>query len=196
MKYGKLKVADGVEGKVRDLHKCICDCGSIVYVKLNSLRSGNTKSCGCIKKEDMSVRFSKHNKKGTAEYNAWINMRSRCNNPNNPNYVDYGGRGIAVCDEWCDFLVFLNDMGKKPTKDHTVDRLDNDKGYSKGNCEWKTRKDQSRNRRITIKYTIEGNEKPLAEWCEIYDVDYMFTYRRIRDGWDVKSALTTKKKGE
>lgn len=195
MKYGRLTIV-GDEGKVRDLHECVCECGNIVSVRLYSLRSGNTTSCGCAHKEQLSKRMRKHYGKGTTEYNSWSLMRDRCNNPKNKSFDYYGGAGVSVCGEWDDFTIFLKDMGKKPSRLHSIDRIDNSKGYFPENCKWSTKKEQSRNRKITVKYIIDGTERPLAEWCEIYGADYMFTYRRIRDGWDVKSALTTNKKGE
>lgn len=196
MKYGKLKIVDGIEGKVRQLHKCICDCGNAVNVKLGSLRSGNTKSCGCVRKEQLSKRMRKHSGKGTTEYNSWTLMRDRCNNPNNKSYRYYGGVGISICSEWDDFTVFLSDMGLKPDCLHSIDRVNNLKGYYPGNCKWSTMKEQVRNRKTTVRHTIGGEEKPLAEWCEIYGIDYQTAYKRIYDGMEVEKALTTKKKGK
>lgn len=196
MKYGKLKIINGIEGKTKDLHECICDCGAIVQVLLNSLRSGNTESCGCIHKENLSKRRRKHLGKGTTEYNSWSLMRDRCNNPNNKSYSYYGARGIRVCVEWDDFTVFLYDMGFKPDRSYSIDRIDNNKDYTSKNCKWSTMKEQVRNRNITVKYNIEGVEKPLAEWCEIYGMKYITVYKRIYDGMSIKKALTTKKRRE
>jgi DNA-binding XRE family transcriptional regulator len=93
----------------------------------------------------------------TPEYRAWNHMRGRCYDPNDPDYLRYGGRGIAICTRWEDYVLFLHDMGRRPSKLHTLDRIDVDKGYDKANCRWATRKEQSRNRAhcIGIEAAIE-----------------------------------------
>ena len=83
------------------------------------------------------------------EYRSWQAMRSRCHNPMDKEYSRYGGAGIDVCSRWDDFIIFLHDMGRKPSGAHTLDRIDSTKGYSKANCRWATREEQSRNRRTT-----------------------------------------------
>lgn len=81
------------------------------------------------------------------EYNVWAKMRARCENPNSPDFKNYGGRGITVCERWAEFPAFLEDMGSRPTKDHTIERVDNDAGYNAENCVWATRDVQGKNRR-------------------------------------------------
>lgn len=87
-------------------------------------------------------------KRDNPEYNSWAGMRQRCNNPSNKDYGRYGGRGITVCERWNDFVLFLKDMGERPTTKHTIDRVDNDKGYSPKNCRWSTKKEQTHNSRV------------------------------------------------
>jgi len=191
MRFGYLTLMS-MEGVTSEKHKCLCDCGNITYVPLSALKSGNTRSCGCLQKETASKLFFKHGLKGTTEYTSWILMRDRCNNPNNKTYSYYGGRGITVCERWDDFLLFLEDVGKKPSKSHTIDRIDSNDNYHPHNCKWSTKKEQVRNRSNTKKLIMNGVTKPLAEWAEIYGIPYHNLNRRIWEGWSVERALTTK----
>lgn len=124
-------------------YKCLCDCGNFITVRGSSLRTGNTKSCGCFKAE---IR-TKHNMSKTSEYESWRGMIQRCNNINSAQYNYYGGRGIKVCSRWLDFQNFFDDMGLKP-KNLTLDRIKNNLGYYKENCRWATRSEQTKNQRI------------------------------------------------
>ena len=125
---------------------CKCDCGTIKEVTRSSLRNGRSK--GCAK---CSPRNNRHGLSRSPTYKVWDGMIQRCTNLNTSHYIHYGGRGITVCSEWKDnFTHFLNDMGEKP-KNLTLDRIDNEKGYSKDNCRWTTMKVQNRNRRNCIK---------------------------------------------
>ena len=134
----------------------------------------------------------KHGETGTPLYNMWHHMKQRCYNIKNHNYKDYGGRGIAVCDEWRNsYLVFkawaVNNGYKEGL---TIDRIDNNKGYSPNNCRWATRKQQARNRRSTRLTTYKGVTKPLAEWCEILSLNYWTVVSRLdRLGWSIEDAL-------
>lgn len=124
---------------------CICDCGfkaSISQVNLTNKISTKCKSCA------MKGKVSKHGKSRTSEYTTWSSMKERCYNKNNKNYIHYGGRGINVCDSWKkSFENFVKDMGKKPGKEYSLDRIDNNGDYNKENCRWATKKTQIKNRR-------------------------------------------------
>ena len=124
-------------------------------------------------------------------------MVSRCYNKNVDTYPRYGGRGITICQEWLGehgFENFFEWSTKNGCAENlTIDRIDNNKGYYPDNCRWATDTEQVRNRRNTLLVEVDGVSKPLAEWCEIYKIDYKLAYGRIfRRKWDVKKALTTK----
>jgi hypothetical protein len=128
---------------------CICDCGEHRTVRSNGLKSGNTKSCGCYSREQASkANFIHGDANKTDEYVIWVAMNGRCYNENNTAYKSYGARGITVCDRWKDsYENFISDMGRRPTPKHSIDRIENDKGYSPDNCRWATQKEQCRNQR-------------------------------------------------
>lgn len=131
------------------------------------------------------------------EYGAWYSMLDRCYNSSCQAWSNYGGRGISVCDRWLGkdgFENFFQDMGEAPSPNHSLDRIDNSLGYFPQNCRWATDKQQARNRRTNRVFTIEGQTKPLVEWCEIYTIPYRLVKDRLRDGWDIIRSLTTPKR--
>lgn len=182
-RYGLLTVIGLGEIKYRRYFwTCMCDCGSIVVVDGNHLRMGHTKSCGCHK----SIR---HGSAYTEEYAVWMDMRNRCSQKSNRQYKDYGGRGISICERWERFENFISDMGKRPNG-YTLDRIDNNAGYSPENCRWATRKQQQRNRRNNRIITHNGVSHCLVEWSEITGIPYQTLITRLDRGWDVDRALT------
>jgi len=126
---------------------CVCDCGTKRVVNSTALKLGKTKSCGCLKLEKMKTHQEGTRGSISKEYRSWVHLKERCNNPNHHAYHRYGGRGISVCKEWRDsYETFLLDMGRAPSKSHSVDRKNNDGNYEPSNCRWATKKEQSNNR--------------------------------------------------
>lgn len=132
--------------KIKYTWICRCDCGNTKIISQGNLRAGTTRSCGrqCKKKEILRIRYF-------TEYQCWQNLKGRCLNKNVKNYPSYGGRGIKVCERWMNsFKNFLDDMGSKPSKSHSIDRVNNDGNYEPNNCRWATSKEQAGNKRNMI----------------------------------------------
>lgn len=172
--------------------KCLCDCGNIKIITIGNLKNGNTKSCGCLRKEGNRLIHG-HNKVGMGSkiYMAWSHMKQRCNNPNDKRYKDYGGRGIIICKRWLKFENFLEDMGEC-LLGLSLDRINNNLGYYKENCRWATRKQQNRNTRKNIYLTHNNKTQLLLDWAKEYNINYTTLYNRIYIcNWSIKKALTT-----
>lgn len=171
--------------------ECVCACGRGCVVRDDCLKSGNTQSCGCLHKERTAAAVRTHGKYDTPEYFCWVNMLQRCVNKKHKHYPGYGGRGITVCPGWLLFENFYRDMRDRPSKDHTLDRKDNDGPYCKDNCRWATQKQQMNNTRSVRKLTHNGITHTVAEWAEQLSMPPETLRTRLRLGWSVSDALTT-----
>lgn len=172
---------------------CKCDCGSIRHVSGGGLRRGSIRSCGCARESwSPNKRGTTHGMARTKEYHAWQAMRSRCSNPNMPNYPRYGGRGIRVCPEWeKSFDSFFQFMGPAPSKDHSLDRYpDNDGNYEPGNCRWATATEQQNNRRCNRILTADGVSKNLSQWASDLGTKSHVLLTRLALGWSERDSVT------
>lgn len=191
MRFGLLLVSARVASTARGQSRweCKCDCGSTKIVVGSSLKRGATKSCGCARAESIGKAKTTHGQHGTRAHKIWTSMIQRCRDKNQQSYAYYGARGITVCDAWQTFDGFARDMLPIPFDGASLDRIDNDKGYSLDNCRWVTRADQHRNKRSNRLVTIGEETKILADWCRHYGVDPNVVQARLRCGWEMEPAL-------
>lgn len=162
---------------------CKCDCGKNVIVQAWHLKSGHTKSCGCA--------HTRHGMCESSEYNIWHGMLNRCKNPKDPRYKDYGGRGIKVCKRWLKFENFFKDMEKRP-KGKSIDRIDVDGNYELSNCRWATSQEQQNNTRKNVFLTFNGKTQTISQWAREIVIKRNTLSYRLKRGWSVERALTTK----
>lgn len=177
----------------RSASKVRCDCGTTSIRENGRLKKGETESCGCTKSHGhTSRRLQSSDRRQSPEYVCWFSMRTRCHRPDHKQYSDYGGRGITVCDRWrWSFKAFLADMGLRPSSAHSIDRIDNNKGYYKENCRWATRQEQSANKRSNRLFTFYGKTMPLARWSRVSCVPRATICTRLETGWRVQDAFWT-----
>lgn len=168
--------------------RCACDCGRIVVISGTAAKRANA-SCGCLGKQLSSYATKTHGMSQSPEYKTWIGMLSRCENPNAHAFESYGGRGITVCERWHKFEHFYEDMGARP-RGLTLERRDNNLGYSKDNCYWATRTEQQRNRRNSRLLTLNGTTLCLTGWAEKNGVKKSCLRMRLKKGWPVERALS------
>jgi len=175
--------------KYRRFWIVFCVCGGVKEVDHYQLVSGRTKSCGCLRKKNVTKAIATHKKSYTAEYKIWDGMLQRCTNVNAKGYVWYGAKGIDVCEEWKNFEVFYFDMGKRPTWKHTLERIDNSKGYSPSNCIWATRQEQARNKSSNKLITWKSETLCLEDWAKVLGVKSNTLNYRLKRGWSVEEAF-------
>ena len=150
---------------------CVCDCGKEKIIRGTSVSCGITISCGCYKLElNRAGRYIKHGlcNKSSRIVQIWTGIIQRCTNQNNPHYKDYGGRGITICEKWRhDVNEFYNHVGDRPSKNHSIDRIDVNGNYEPGNVRWATMGEQNNNTRVNVKFTISGISETATYWSKI-----------------------------
>lgn len=170
---------------------CRCSCGKEIYVRRSDLRTGNTKSCGCSSRA-RSVEASKtHGMYGTLTYQSWWAMKQRCTYPKHIEYHRYAKQGVKLCDRWMIFANFLEDMGVRPSKAHSIDRWPNGSGnYEPGNCRWATKVEQANNCSTNRIITAFGETGTCTLIARKYGMKPSMVYRRLKRGWSPEDALT------
>lgn len=204
-KFGRLTAVKwtGQIKKHQCVWSCLCECGAICAVRIGRLRSGHTKSCGCLQR-DLASKWAKtglpgrtHGLSKSKMMGVLRAMLRRCHSPKSKEFKWYGARGIAVCDRWrfgengsAGIHLFVLDMGPKPFPRAEVDRIDNNGNYEPGNCRWATRKTQLANTRRNRRITFDGIGRTVAEWCDHTHIKRGTLMHRLNKGWSVKDALT------
>lgn len=194
-KYGRLTVISKaphrlVSGVKRTVWNCVCECGGHIAVTTNSLRRGNTKSCGCQKRDATVARNTTHGNSKHPLYQRWAGMVQRCNNPNHIGYKNYGAKGVKVCESWLKFENFLADMGE-PKPGESLDRYPNAGGnYEPGNCRWATAAEQSRNTNRNVIVTVDGKSMTVRDWEIEKGVNRGAFQRRVDLGWPLERVVT------
>ena len=207
--FGRLEVIEKApdrfdqRGYRRNYWVCQCECGNIVERRDDGLTSGQSKSCGCLRREQMSSKMKeimtgriKYGDSRERIHNIWYLMKYRCEDISSPAYERYGGRGIFICPEWSDgidgYFCFKEwALANGYRESLSLDRIDNDGPYSPENCRWSDGYTQANNKRSNILYEINGITKTLAEWAREYDINYKALHRRLRLGWEIERALST-----
>lgn len=197
-KYNKLTVISLSKSKKQNRrnYDCVCECGNYVTVVSSSLINGGTKSCGCHQRQMAKNAKTTHGLSYSAEYNIWVLMIKRCTNINDKRYNRYGGRGITVCKRWLkSFENFYLDMGARPSVNYSIDRIDNNKGYSPKNCRWVTQKQQSRNTSRNL-YLVDNGEKIIAsDFEKKYKLYRGSVYYLFKSGLSLKQIVDKAKNG-
>ena len=195
-RFGRLTVLErsGSIGRMA-AWKCRCDCGKECVVGSNALRTGHTKSCGCLGREiqdaNLSQRIVKHGMSRHRLHNIWCQMRGRCRNENDASYRRYGGRGIRVCREWDeDFNAFKDwALAHGYREDLTIDRIHNGGNYEPTNCRWATLEEQANNRRSNRVIAYGGEVYTMAEWAKLLGVCIGTLYTRLENSASVEDAF-------
>jgi len=189
-KFGRLTVLERIKNTKPIRWKCLCACGNVTMLRGDTLKDGNAKSCGCLKKEVASKQMTIHGMEGSSEYRTWTSMRYRCNNPSSDKFKDYGGRGIKVYNQWNkSFMEFYNYIGPKPHETDSIDRINNNGNYEPGNVRWANKKTQANNSRSNHFVTVGKTTKTIAQWAEKMQISYHIISHRLHRNWDPQKAI-------
>lgn len=193
--FGQLTVlayASAVGSRRRHAWLCLCKCGKQTRVSGDNLRRGHSQTCGHSRFTARKTHgYGGHGKNLRTEYKIYHGILQRCYNPNNPAYKNYGGRGIKVCERWRNSVeAFIDDMGPRPSKAHSVERKDNNGNYEPDNCVWATQREQMQNTRVTPRLTFQNKTLTMAEWAAQFNMETHTLGTRLKRGWPVGRALT------
>lgn len=207
-RFGRLLVIEYAGfAKTKAMWHCQCDCGSCVTLNRGTLVDGTTQSCGCLQRELTSSRSTKHKggrinvedgrKAASPELKIYQGMLRRCSKPNHHRYHYYGGRGIRVCDRWLNgnacmggFECFLEDMGPRPSRKHSIERENNEGDYDPGNCHWATIKEQANNKRDNRYVLANGAKRTASQWATVTGIGAATIISRLNKGWSPEDAVT------
>lgn len=196
-KFGRLTALRRDPKKYSDVHWiCKCLCGKTTSVVTSFLISGHTRSCGCMRRDAAKkmgtatrTHGEGHGDKVSVEYMAWRSMLDRCRNKNNSAFKHYGGRGIRTCRRWHKFENFLADVGRRPSKKHSLERVKNNQGYKPSNVQWATWSEQANNKRTSKRITISNRKSTVSQWAKLYNITASTLRGRIMRGWKPKDAV-------
>jgi hypothetical protein len=173
--------------------RCRCDCGKDCVVSTSNLNKRGTVSCGCYRRR--SLGHSSHANEAP-EFATWGAMLDRCRNPNNKNYIRYGGRGISVCERWETYVNFFADVGPRPSAGHSLDRIDVDGNYEPGNVRWATASQQQRNKRNSVMVPYQGKMMHVYDVAEIVGLHPAMITSRYQRGWPVEELYLPRQRAK
>lgn len=199
-KYGRLTlVKETVCTPKKHKWLCRCDCGNYKEVSIYQLKSGECKSCGCLRNEiatEQCYSMARHNMARTRVYRIWGGMIERCTNPRSKDFKNYGGRGVSICDEWRNFEGFKEWALSNGYEDTlSIDRIDVNGNYEPSNCRWITIRDQQKNRRNSVIVEYRGETHCLKDWAKITGIPYYTLHGRKQKGWNVSRMFETPVRG-
>jgi hypothetical protein len=191
-KFGRLTVLSRAPNMApgKTFWRCLCDCGAHAVFRADQFGRTPNASCGCYNIELAKARLTTHGRSHLPEYRIWAGIKSRCTRPSSAAFHKYGAKGVTVCDRWLTFANFFEDMGPRPSPQHTIDRIDGSKGYEPGNCRWATPTQQQRNLKNNVRITHDGRSLTAGEWSQVVGLKEKTIYSRVSLGWTPEDALT------